>query len=68
MYLIRNTDMAWCVTGNPDAFEGGIWLPRSLVGYSKTTPNKNANKNQHFEFTLPEWKIEQAQLWDWVTT
>jgi hypothetical protein len=40
-----------------------FWVPRSLVGYHKKSAEARGTK---IIFTLPEWKIEQAQMWDLV--
>lgn len=65
----------WLVTESPAAVlvcDGGVsktrelWLPRSLIDYLRITPPPQPGPRPSIEFTLPEWKINQANLWDFV--
>ncbi|MBM3855341.1 MAG: hypothetical protein FJ399_19670 [Verrucomicrobia bacterium] len=52
-----------------------IWIPRSLIGYArKDYPRFRGQADSStpagvpgYVFTLPEWKVDQAGLWDFVT-
>ncbi len=44
-----------------------LWIPRSLIDYLRITAHPAGTLNYDaIEFTLPEWKINQANLWDFV--
>jgi|GEM_PF-4197523 hypothetical protein len=74
MRLIRKTDMACLVTNKESATDPRIgriekWIPRSLMGRTQTTVDQADAKNYpFFTFTLPEWKIEADQLWDYTSS
>lgn len=44
------------------------WLPRSLISYARKLAPEKPGERQSYVFTLPEWKIEEAALWDFVTS
>lgn len=72
MRLLGKTANAVQVTGSDRAITPGKatfyhWLPRSLIGYSRTEPAPVAGELPIFTFTLPEWKIERDDLWKFVT-
>lgn len=51
------------VPGQPVVFH---WIPRSLIGYARKLAPAVPGDYPDYTFTLPEWKIEQANLWDFV--
>jgi hypothetical protein len=60
----------WLLGESPNAIHvtdkkhsGSWWIPRSLVGYQRKSQEKDGTA---IIFTCPEWKIEQAQMWDLV--
>lgn len=71
MRLLDKTPGAIKVTGYARLPENGQaisyeWLPRSLIGYSRTEPQGDGELPV-IVFTLPEWKIDQADLWNFTT-
>ena len=69
MFFVRDTPMAVQVSdGNtPERTSKLCWIPRSLVLRSLKTPDKDHPEvYPKFEFTLPEWKIQDLGLWTWV--
>lgn len=42
------------------------WLPRSLIDRLTKSPKRGPLTHTPIEFTLPEWKIEQDGLWEFV--
>lgn len=70
MFLNAETPAAIQVAYRPDPRDergtGVEWLPRSLIGYLRKDPAAQPGHRQPVTFTLPEWKIEQANLWEFV--
>jgi hypothetical protein len=72
MRVVRKTEAACLVTGaqfalTPDA--RSWWVPRSLMGTTRTEKDLKTPTNYDLIiFTLPEWKVDQADLWDYVTS
>lgn len=63
MWLVRETPAAVLVCDH----EGkNFWLPRSLIDDLKIDAAAPLRGHPAVEFTLPEWKINQASLWDFV--
>jgi hypothetical protein len=72
MRLVEKTAAAVKVTASKRPPENGQalffqWIPRSLIGYSRTEPALVDGEFPQFTFTLPEWKIERDNLWAHVT-
>lgn len=44
------------------------WLPRSLISYARKQAPEKPGDRQAYIFSLPEWKINDADLWDFVTS
>lgn len=75
-YLVRKTDQAVLLTNCPApgqfparAKERAFWLPRSLMGRTTTLPKaatEPAENYHEFSCQVPDWKIEQDNLWDFV--
>lgn len=42
------------------------WLPRSLIGYARKDAGQ-PGQAPGYVFTLPEWKVDEAGLWEFVT-
>jgi hypothetical protein len=75
MRLMQKTENACkvTVTKNPklmDASHRFWWIPRSLMGRTQTTADAGDDGSNFpfFTFTLPEWAIDQKQLWDYTST
>lgn len=71
MRLISKTDLACNVTACKSANESrgkDWWLPRSLMGRTQTSADPDPGNYALFTFTLPEWKIDQDDLWDFTTS
>jgi hypothetical protein len=70
MRLMEKRDNAVKVTAAKRAEPGRPlfyhWIPRSLIAYSRIEPSPVPGEFAFITFTLPEWKIEQANLWDFV--
>lgn len=68
MFLAEERPGAVCVMNT--AAGGGLleWLPRSLIAYARKEKPAAEGERQPYIFTLPEWKIEQRNLWRFVTT
>ena len=71
MFLVEKTERAVKVTGKAERPCDGMvmffhWIPRSLIGYSRTLPALTPDKFPNFDFTLPEWKVDQLGLWEHV--
>jgi hypothetical protein len=70
MYLIQETPVAVKVTNRPALVDGQArlieWLPRSLIAYARKEPAAAPGEAQPYTFTLPDWKIEQSNLWNYV--
>jgi hypothetical protein len=70
MFLIEERPDAVRVGDNAFRAQCAVvqWIPRSLIGYSrKTKPDPDhPDRLPEYVFTLPDWKIEQADLWDFV--
>lgn len=49
-----------------------VWIPRSLIGRTTTLRNADPSKpdtahlHDNITFQLPDWKIEQDSLWEFV--
>lgn len=71
MYLLEEKPAAVMVTDRPVLIDGRArrieWLPRSLIAYARKEP-ATAGEAQPYTFTLPDWKIEQSNLWNFVQT
>lgn len=71
MFLVRETASAVNVTDKPALQHGEArrieWLPRSQIGYARKEPAAAPGEAQPYVFTLPEWLIEKANLWNFVT-
>lgn len=69
MWLVRETPAAVLVCDTCDAIRAPdarqLWLPRSLIDYLSKTAAP-VGRLPAVEFTLPEWKINQSNLWDFV--
>lgn len=77
-YLVRKTEQAVLLTnrpapGAPPADEEDspreFWLPRSLMGRTTTLPKDRGEPPENYQtFTcqVPDWKLEQDNLWDFV--
>lgn len=59
MRLVRETDRAMLVAGNGRE----EWIPRSLVAY-----RKREGFSDEVTFTLPTWKVEKSDLWEFAIT
>lgn len=70
MWLNQERPAAIEVAARPDPHDDRgcfvTWLPRSLIGYLRKDPPAQPGHRQPITFTLPEWKIEAANLWDHV--
>lgn len=68
MWLITETDLAVLVCDSATKRIGGreIWIPRTLIERLTKKPAAHACALRPVEFTLPEWKINQDNLWDFV--
>ena len=71
MRLMEKRDNAVKVTGQPRPLLHGEqlcyhWIPRSLIAYSRIEKSPVPDEFPLIAFTLPEWKIEQANLWEFV--
>jgi len=42
------------------------WLPRSLISYAKKEPAAAEGQARPYTFMLPDWKVEEARLWEFV--
>ena len=42
------------------------WIPKSQIGYRRTTQSVTPGGRPHVVFTLPEWLIEKKECWDLV--
>ena len=60
-WLLQQTPNAIQVTSKKHS--GSWWIPRSLIGYLRKDQDSAGTA---IEFTCPEWKIEQAEMWDLV--
>lgn len=71
MYLLQETPVAVKVTDKPALVDGQArlieWLPRSLIAYARKERAAAPGEAQPYEFTLPDWKIEETKLWKFVT-
>jgi hypothetical protein len=68
MFLAEERPTAVCVMSTPNG--GGLveWIPRSLIAYARKERNADEpGARAPYVFTLPEWKIDQRGLWDFVT-
>lgn len=43
------------------------WLPRSLIAYARKDAASEPGHSPCYVFTLPEWKVDAAGLWEFVT-
>jgi hypothetical protein len=43
------------------------WLPRSLISYARKDGAKEPGHAPGYVFALPEWKVDEAGLWEFVT-
>jgi hypothetical protein len=70
MFLLEERPTAVKVTDKPAAADGQArlveWLPRSLIAYAKKSPPAAGADAQPYTFTLPDWKIEESNLWNFV--
>lgn len=66
MYLFQDRGTAVLVGEKSVAPERTWWLPRSLIGYCRKNVGR-PGEAPGYVFTLPEWKVEQSGLWDFVT-
>lgn len=60
---VKVTAAKSAVPGVPITFH---WIPRSLIAYHRVEPSPIPGEFAFITFTLPEWKIEQANLWEHV--
>jgi hypothetical protein len=68
MFLAEERPGAVCVMTTPSGGGRVEWIPRSLIAYSRKERGSEATGERlPYLFTLPEWKIEQRGLWDFVT-
>lgn len=67
MFLADERPSAVCVMNT--ASGGGMyeWIPRSLIAYARKDAPAKPGERHPYVFTLPEWKIEQRNLWRYVT-
>ena len=65
MWLIRENDRSILVASAASLPKREIWLPRSLIDRLSKQPQE-PNAYQPIEFTLPEWKVDLMNLWEWV--
>lgn len=70
MFLNQERPAAIEVAMRPDPHDPRgtftAWLPRSLIGYLRKDPPAAPGQRHPITFTLPEWKIQAANLWDYV--
>jgi hypothetical protein len=67
MFLNQERPSAVQVANRAERDMAGIWwLPRSLIGYARKDPPASPGERPPYTFTLPEWKVEQENLWDYV--
>lgn len=62
--LLRQTDSAIMVKPLAGRLQIEHWIPRSQVGYMRTT--KRDDGGTDIVFTVPEWLLEKKQAWDLV--
>lgn len=67
MFLAEERPTAVMVMNTPKG--GGMleWIPRSLISYARKEAPAAEGERTVYIFTLPEWKIEQRNLWAYVT-
>lgn len=72
MRFIRKTEAAVLVTGRTgpaDRAQKEYWMPRSLMGTTRTSKDIAHPENYDvIDFSLPDWKVEQDDLHAFVTS
>lgn len=43
------------------------WVPRSLISYARKDAATEPGHAPRYVFKLPEWKVDEAGLWEFVT-
>lgn len=67
MWLVYENERAVRVASAAINPSRELWLPRSLIDrLTKNPKSAEPMSYQPIEFTLPEWKINQENLWEFV--
>lgn len=68
MWLLEKKEKAVRVATTAKAGEAFCyhWIPRSLIAYARTEAPAREGELPIYIFTLPEWKVDQVNLWKWV--
>lgn len=70
LFLLEETPTAVKLTDKPALVPGVprriVWIPRSLIAYARKSPKDAGCDGQPYTFTLPDWKIEESNLWNFV--
>jgi len=69
MFFVRDSALAVQVSDGdtPERTSKLCWILRSLIRRSlKTGDLEHLELYPRFDFTLPEWKVQELNLWAWV--
>jgi hypothetical protein len=70
MFLAAETPLAVKLAQHPRLEQGRgtrvLWIPRTCISYARKQAPTDAGDWPTYTFTLPEWKVDREQLWDFA--